>query len=61
MRNPTRTLAALAIVLVTTALVEAKAQTPTFDAGSPATISPEDLHRQIDVGNLPIMIVDEPY
>jgi len=61
MRNHTLAFAALAIVLVTTTLADAKAQTPALGAGSPVTISPEDMHRQIDVGNLPITIIDEPY
>jgi hypothetical protein len=61
MRNHTRAVAALAIVLVTTAFADVNAQTPAFGAGTPATISPEDLHRQVNVGNLPITIIDEPY
>ena len=61
MRNHTGAFAALAIILVTTALADAKTQTPAPGAGSPATISPEDMHRQIDAGRLPITIVDEPY
>jgi len=61
MYKQTLAFAALAIVLVATALADAKAQTPAFGAGSPVTISPEDMHRQINVGSLPITIIDEPY
>lgn len=61
MRNHTRALAAVAIVLVTTAFADANAQTPAFGAGAPATISPEDLLRQVNVGNLPITVIAEPY
>jgi hypothetical protein len=60
MRKHTLVLAAAAIVL-TAALAGAKAQTPALGAGEPVTISPEQLHRQIDASSLPLTFVEEPY
>jgi hypothetical protein len=36
-------------------------QTPAFGKSEPVTISPEDLHRQVDGRSLPLTFVEEPY
>ena len=58
MRKYTFVLAATAIVLTAT-LAGAHAQTPAHGATNPVTISPEQLHSQIDGRSLPITYVEE--
>jgi len=60
MRNYALVLAAAAIVLTVT-LAGVKAQTPAHGASQPVTISPEELHRDIDGRSLPFTVVEEPY
>lgn len=60
MRKYVLVLAAAAIALSAT-LAGTKAQAPALGATEPPTISPEDLHRQIDARSLPLMQVEEPY
>ena len=59
MPKHTCVLAAIAIAL--TMATAAGAQSPALGAASPPTISPEQMHRQIDAGRLPITIIDELY
>jgi len=59
MRKHTLALAA-ALVLIT-AGAPATAQTRAPGANEPVTISPEDLHRQIDGRSLPLTYIEEPY
>jgi hypothetical protein len=60
MRKYTLVLAAAAVALAP-ALAGAKAQTPALGKSEPATISPEDLQRQVDGRSLPLTVVEEPY
>jgi hypothetical protein len=55
------TLALAAALVLTTAGAAATAQTPATGATRPVTISPEQLHRQVDVRSLPLTIIEEPY
>jgi len=59
MRKYTFLLAAAFILAAT--LAGAKAEIPAQDVSSPVTVSPEDLHRQVDVRSLPLTIIEEPY
>jgi hypothetical protein len=61
MRKHTLVLAALALVLNVATVAGVNAQTPALGASEPATISPEDLYRQVDSATLPVTQVDEPY
>jgi hypothetical protein len=54
----TLVLAAIAVA-VATALAGAKAETP--GPGEPVTISPEELHQQVDARSLPLTYIEEPY
>jgi hypothetical protein len=62
-----RTLLAGAIVAVTAAVVAAVLAGPTVGPRAsradrqPVTISPHDLHRQVDISKLPIEAVAEPF
>jgi Spy/CpxP family protein refolding chaperone len=55
------TLALAAALVLTTAAAAATAQTPAPGANEPVTISPEELHRQIDGRSLPLTFIEEPY
>ena len=50
-----------AALVLTTTLAGATAQTPAQGATEPVTISPEELHRQVDGRSLPLTYVEEPY
>jgi len=60
MRKHTLVLTAAAIVLTAT-LAVAATQIPVQGAGPAVTISPEDLHRQIDGRSLPLTYIEEAY
>jgi hypothetical protein len=60
MRKHALVLAAAALALAA-AFPAAQAQTPAFGKSEPVTISPEDLHRQVDGRSLPLTFVEEPY
>ena len=60
MRKQTLVLATVALVLAA-AFPGAQAQTPAFGKSEAVTISPEDLHRQVDGRSLPLTYVEEPY
>ena len=60
MRNYALALATAALALTAT-LAGAQAQTPAHGASQPVTISPEELHRDIDGRSLPHIFVEEPY
>jgi hypothetical protein len=50
-----------AALVLTATLIAAKAEIPAQDANPTVTISPEDLHRQVDGRSLPLTFIEEPY
>ncbi|MBV8753474.1 MAG: hypothetical protein JO328_11515 [Hyphomicrobiales bacterium] len=51
-------IAALVLVAI---FAGARAEIPARDASAPVTISPENLHRQVDGRSLPLTFIEEPY
>jgi hypothetical protein len=60
MHKHTLALAAAALILTAT-LVGATTQIPVQGGGPSVTISPEDLHRQVDGRSLPLTYIEEAY
>ena len=60
MRKHTLVLTAAALGLAAT-LAAATTQIPAQGAGSPVTISPEDLQQQVDGRSLPLTYIEEAY
>lgn len=60
MHRYTIAFATAALILAAT-LAGATTQIPAQGAGSPVTISPEDLQRQVDGRSLPLTYIEEAY
>jgi hypothetical protein len=54
-------LALAAALVLTTAGAATAAQTPAPGANEPVTISPEQLHRQVDARSLPLTYIENLY
>jgi Spy/CpxP family protein refolding chaperone len=55
------TLILAAALVLTTALAAATAQTSAPGANQPVTVSPEELHRQVDGRSLPLTYIEDLY
>ena len=55
------TLALAAVLVMITVGGAITAQTPAPGANEPVTISPEQLHSQVDGRSLPLTFIEEPY